>query len=992
MNTRDFLSLILPESGIKYLAESRFFTTDTGEQKHYFKHFPYEDLDEMAAHALGLDDDEKVVYFACAGFDEPAQRISRKTKQPEFNKRGEPKMDQRTQALATHAKALWVDIDCGEQKAADGKGYASKKEAAAAVLSFVKTVSLPRPIIVDSGGGLHCYWPFEKEVAKEWWTQVSRLWRTVINHTGLLSDPARDIDIASVLRPVGTHNRKKGTARKVKAMTEPEVVPAAAISRALVAYCKVHALRPAPQKARRPAPSINDDLDVNSYPPSKARIVVEHCSQIRRVAEFQGDVEEPVWRAMLGVVKHCEDGEHYAHLWSQGHPDYDHNETQEKLDRWETGPTTCAHFKAMHADGCAGCPHKVKSPIQLGIEIPASVTPVVEEVTPSGKVVLHEEIKLPFGYQENGRGGVDALLQDADGVVTPVHFSRVLFQFVQRMRQSDGTYAYQIRIKKLDGKVRFAELPASLASSSKLCEELARHEIFLTNMKSATILMQQYVRDYAAYVAANAAEIKTYETFGWHSNMTEFVLGDRCFHKDGSVTKVILAGNAKIRCTNLGQPAEHQRGWVDGVEFLYNREGMEQMQYALGAGFGSLLTEFQPSEYKGIPIALIGADTGKGKTTVAKVALAAFFNPEGAFINGTDGVTPNARSTIMATMKNLPILIDEITKIDPVALSSLAYATANGCEKLRLNAASQLKETQHWRLVSYLTANDDLYGKLGSTQSNSQAEAVRIFQINVKRFPAVQLDREKVDAAMQTIADSRGAPGEVFIQYLLQNDEKVRSKLRWHRDKIVEVYPLISEPAYRFFRYHAECAMTSLEIMNELGLTNFNLDATYEFLGKQLHDMVNSVVAENTIPPDEAIHALISTLSHKLLVTSNFTDARTGQVEVPVQQPREAPVGRYILGGSHTDPQYKNRVLLDRRAVKQWCIDNRLDMMDMLRFGENTGLIEPLPGSGKIVLGKGTPVATGQATCICINMDKLQQRHSTLSIVPDHLTRKGAKA
>lgn len=46
----------------------------------------------------------------------------------------------RTQSNVVSVKSFWVDIDCGDSKAAEGKGYATKRDATAAISHFLKNL------------------------------------------------------------------------------------------------------------------------------------------------------------------------------------------------------------------------------------------------------------------------------------------------------------------------------------------------------------------------------------------------------------------------------------------------------------------------------------------------------------------------------------------------------------------------------------------------------------------------------------------------------------------------------------------------------------------------------------------------------------------------------------------------------------------------------------------------------------------------------------
>ena len=115
----------------------------------------------------------------------------------------------RTQSNAVGAFAFWADIDCGEEKAAQGKGYATIDLALAAVDTFCGQTGLPKPnFIINSGAGLHVYWVMVDFVAKDRWQPPARKLKALAEKMGFLADPTRTADIASVMRLPGTLNRK----------------------------------------------------------------------------------------------------------------------------------------------------------------------------------------------------------------------------------------------------------------------------------------------------------------------------------------------------------------------------------------------------------------------------------------------------------------------------------------------------------------------------------------------------------------------------------------------------------------------------------------------------------------------------------------------------------------------------------------------------------------------------------------------------------------
>jgi hypothetical protein len=105
----------------------------------------------------------------------------------------------------------------------------------------------------------------------------------------------------------------------------------------------------------------------------------------------RGKVEEPLWRASLGVLCRTVQGDAICHEWSEGDPRYSESETQGKIDRLRanaTGATLCATLSAHRPEACKACPHqgKIKSPISLGMDTsPAAAAVTQPQQAQSGK-------------------------------------------------------------------------------------------------------------------------------------------------------------------------------------------------------------------------------------------------------------------------------------------------------------------------------------------------------------------------------------------------------------------------------------------------------------------------------------------------------------------------------------------------------------------------------------------------------------------------------
>lgn len=103
-------------------------------------------------------------------------------------------------------------------------------------------------------------------------------------------------------------------------------------------------------------------------PPPDTKGVLQECKFIDYAKNFQEDITEPQWYAMLSIVGRLEDGHRLVHEFSGSHPQYSKADTDRKLLQAleSSGPRTCSNICSMF-DGCVSCPHwqKINSPITL---------------------------------------------------------------------------------------------------------------------------------------------------------------------------------------------------------------------------------------------------------------------------------------------------------------------------------------------------------------------------------------------------------------------------------------------------------------------------------------------------------------------------------------------------------------------------------------------------------------------------------------------------
>lgn len=361
-----FLNAVLPTTG-KYIVATK-------KQNEGLKHHILEtkDLVAQTAGKVFRDNQDVDCWFALASYKQGWH------KNPKTGKN-----NLRVQTNIQAIKSLWLDLDVGE-----GKDYADIKSALTDLLTFVAKLKLPKPYLVQSGRGIHAYFPFTEEVSKRKWQPLADKFKTACFELGLRADPARTADGASIMRLPMTFNNKTNPALQVKIISQGEIADIKDIEKAL---------KPFATKRPKTATITEDnclEIDFSKYELPKvpdtypnllesckrlfparlitdeftpdADLIIKGCEQIRN----QKDAPEPVWKAMLSVIRLTKNGNEIAHELSKQDERYTYEETEAKLARLEaeeTKPHTCGNFHSYREGICERCPFfgMLNSPIGM---------------------------------------------------------------------------------------------------------------------------------------------------------------------------------------------------------------------------------------------------------------------------------------------------------------------------------------------------------------------------------------------------------------------------------------------------------------------------------------------------------------------------------------------------------------------------------------------------------------------------------------------------
>ena len=922
MDTRTFLQDVVAGVGHYCL----FAYSDTKGRKQRF----FTDMDDLLHASAQLDAQGFNTFFALATFVEDGSR----------------------KADNVHTlRSFFLDIDCGE-----GKDYATKKDGIQALTKFCKTVGLPTPYMVDSGNGVHAYWPIAEDMELEQWTQGAERLKKACEENEFYPDPAITADAARVLRVPGTHNYKGEDPKDVVLLNsgKPKVAPYSKfISKLPMVFTK-----PANLDSRLGA--VMEKLLGNKR--SKFKTILkktakgEGCAQIGYAVTHQGDVSEPMWRATLSIAQHCKDAKKAIHFVSEKHPQYDPGETADKASRTK-GPYLCDKFNEYRPGVCTECPHwnKIKSPIVLGQYIEeATEKTIVHESNDDGGEEKEFEIPLyPKPFFRGAVGGVYIRVKPPEPDEPPEDFCVYHndLYVVRRLKDAEWgeVLVWRLHLPK-DGVREFTIPLAACTSREELRKAMSAEGVPLYG-KAMDHLMH-YTAAWVNELQAQGKAAEARRHFGWSNDedYESFLLGDKEIFRDR------IDQNPPSSATSWFFPAFRARGtlqeWREIMAF-YERPDMELHQFMIGCSFGSPLMAFMTTN--SLLFNVFSEGSGLGKTTTMLAGASIWGNP--ALLTQSFSDTGNSRMNRAELHSNIPLFIDELTNTTALEISTMAYQFSGGRQKNRMAGgtnAERVRSDTPWRMIALTTANASLLEIISGVKNAPKAEGNRILEAEAHKV--MFGSKEETDRFAAKIQRNFGHAGVKYMAFVVKNQEKVREKLLEMQRRIDKKAGFDSEN--RFYSNGIACALTGLLISNKLGFTNFDL--------KKLETwVVNDLLRTNMSNINKLEQSTSQRLSDFLLGENygsilrikSTMDGRSSGVEaldnlvVADKNPNVKLVARY-----ETDT---HMLYLMHQPLKMWCIKNQINYASFCKALQREYQAE----DKKVRLTKGTKLSLPPTQC-----------------------------
>lgn len=988
MNTLQHLSKVLPYHGLKVVAVMRPLFDDNndvlrkedGSIKYGTFHKVFHSVEDLTDYIRLNSNSRYPLYMAMGGFDQDKSFIEK------TNRKGEKyKGFSRSADFTSHFRAIWLDIDVGESKAKNGEGYATQTLALEALQQFVEDIGLPQPMLVNSGGGVHAYWAFTQDVEAADWLRMARAFDGIIKHYKLLADPSCTVDRARILRPIGTTNHKYG--KKVSLISDAPAIPAMDFIQAMKPYYLAHKeeikdLRVKISKA------VDRDGFQFEHKPRKAKYFLSRCQVGNYAVLGEDPVAEPVWRGVISVLRHCDNGEKHIETLRNKcktrFPEttrFDADRTAEKLN-WlidrSMGPFTCDTFKKECPQLCEGCPFalgSIKTPLSLAehydeVDVPqlnldisglyavanqTEATPPNEEVTPPEaeapkEVAQKAETKVetpqpPYPYKRTAHG-----LVVQEGEKETVFFRGDCFPLMTRfIEYIDGERNIMVKFMLRVGMVgNYQEVSFPMKdwyAADKLKQKLGSVGVSITEKYMQHFL--GYMRKYLEHVGDDMKEIKQLQHFGWVGDQPNFLLGDMLYSPEGVMT-VQPHINLK-NYTRYFKQAGSLVKWKELMQRLADLGAVEQ-QICMLSSFGSTLMKF--TNYNGIWFHLM-TKPGYGKTTTQEMMNGIWGNPHELLLNAKD--TLNAIEERFGRWSSIGVAIDEVSNLDPRIASELLLGVTQGRTKQRLG--SDMRERVNdltWQMMVVSSGNFSLIDRINTVKEDVAAEISRTLEFKLPKPTLSVHDGELL--IKKPIRENYGVAGAEWLSNLVQIPSY---QLQTLVDKAIDGFSshLNSKSDERF--WIAGCAVVYVagQLTNKMGLTNWDMDLIF----KRLCEIVLLNRQSRTTYEFSAADVLASFLSENTRNTVVTDKGITEGSYMVKLQPSGALNVRY--------EQDAGTIFVRTQALKEYCAKRNIGVNSVKANLEQQGLL--VDSQVRIVMSKGLPNSTGRSYCVAVRVDAL---------------------
>lgn len=972
MQTRGFLEAVWPPTG-KYVLATPW--TPPGTTISLYRHRVFLSIDDAVAEVHRVKNAQNV-FFAVHTVNEwtpekPGVWNPNKTNRATGSQGA---YELRTHANMHEARSFFWDLDIGE---GDNK-YPTREAALSDLQRFLFRTGLPTPLVTSSGGGFHVYWRVSTPIPSIEWKRTAGKLHGVAQALGMRNDPARTVDQSSVLRVVGTFNRKNPlNLRPVVIVHEGVETPNAKFIKRVSELSKEYGVTFTVRQPRVVDPDAIPDNTAKVYtgPVTQLLPLAHTCGHVRAYLRARGNVPEPLWQRSIAALQFVENGARVIEHFDRGHPQHDPAKTQEKLDRWNANagmyaPPTCGNFDQNVGGGvCAACPHRGKGVNPLDVtnkRLLATPAPPPVVALVSTPILPHMQlVEPPEPFTRVKQGIMYTKMVDkktVDYLISP--YDMFPIADYKRTPLVPGYSVWCITIPR-EGQ-RIIEFSSSLLNDPKqLGIELGNHGIYIDHRYSNEI--RTFMTAYIRKLQLEQIAAKQWDHLGWDADHTMFCTPRVTLHTDGRETPSSLSEIVKPTRTFIKEKGT-LAGSLAALQF-YNHDQYLAHQFAIMASLASPI--FHATGLGGSVLSITGP-TGGSKSTALYAGASLWGMPWDYVLSVTkNGSTVISRDELMITLANYPFLIDEITSIDPEVLRDSVFQWCQFGERRRSKPDGTPRpiRSEAKSLILVCTSNTPLQGLVSTTNAGGVASNMRIFEVNVPKATGSKADG---DQFLRDIRENYGHIGPLFMRAVIPHLETVSGRIITMQKKFDLAHNITG--GERHLSGLVASALTAGRLANQLGLLPYDWRKVRDWIVDKQLPLSRGVISEQ----ESAISPLAIMASFLYSIHSDTL--------------RVTPVTGTTANYADNDDKVRDikahydtvdRVVYVRKDVfRDFCARQKRYSQHVLAELHSAGIVTDV--DLKFTIGKGTSLAKARAVCFSVDLKHadLAELHETLIATP----------
>jgi hypothetical protein len=313
----------------------------------------------------------------------------------------------------------------------------------------------------------------------------------------------------------------------------------------------------------------------------------------------------------------------------------------------------------------------------------------------------------------------------------------------------------------------------------------------------------------------------------------------------------------------------------------------------------------------------------------------------------------------LGVMNNLPVTIDEITKLSGDNFSDLAYGISQGRGKNRMQQHSNAERVNltKWAAMALASSNASFQDKLAALKATPDGEFMRLFEYRIEMTD--KISKEDADVIFNKLYSNYGHAGQEYIKYLVGNLEDAINTVLQVQQKIDAAIGLTNRE--RFWSAVVACNIAGALMAKDLGIIpDFDIGRVYRWAINEVKAMRADIKAPTANSQASVIGEFMNENRASTLVINAKVDGRTGMEQLPIVEPKFNDLFVRI------EPDDK-LLYINAKQLRGYCSKNQITLKEILKDLESNAIYL---GLVKKRLSKGTKIPSSPVDAYKFDLSK----------------------